>query len=191
MLVQIGFAHNQILKGDESMKKLLFFAVILLGVSALAVAQDVPRAEVFGGYTYLRCDTDDADLACNQHGWNASAAFNGNKWLGAVADFSGHYGKIEDEDINLHSFLFGPKVTFRSEKVTPFLQALFGTSRIGAGDESDWEFAMTFGGGLDINVNEQIAVRPAQVEYFTTKMGSDFLDHFRYSAGIVFKIGKQ
>jgi len=173
------------------MKKLLLFAVILLGVSALAVAQDVPRAEVFGGYTYLRCDTDDVNSACNLHGWNASAAFNGNKWLGAVADFSGHYGKVVDTDLNVYSFLFGPKVTFRTAKATPFIQALFGTSRIGLDDSSEWQFAMTFGGGLDINVNDKIAVRPAQVEYFTTKNGSDFADHFRYSAGIVFKIGKQ
>ena len=39
------------------MKKLVLVAVLLLGFSIVAVAQDYPKVEVFGGYSYFRMDT--------------------------------------------------------------------------------------------------------------------------------------
>jgi hypothetical protein len=76
--------------------------------------QDAPKAEVFGGYSYLHIDTEGVtgstlDTACNSllgagtcppgsfgvqpsaNGWNASAQFNATRFLGIKADFSGHY----------------------------------------------------------------------------------------------------
>jgi opacity protein-like surface antigen len=78
-------------------------------------AQHTPRAEVFGGYSNLRIDTQGlsgatlanacnvifGDGTCppgsvgvnsNFHGWNAAIQMNPNRWLGFKADFSGHYG---------------------------------------------------------------------------------------------------
>ena len=52
---------------------------------------------------------------------------------------------------------------------------------------------MALGGGVDINMTETIAIRPAQVEYFGIKEGrtGDYANSFRYSAGIVFKFGSR
>jgi opacity protein-like surface antigen len=141
----------------------------------------------------------------NLNGWNASVAINGTKWLGFLADFGGYYGNQgspeENADVKLYSIMFGPKASIRIGAVTPFVQALFGYARVTADMEMDDvteqvfrenDFAMSFGGGVDINLNDRIAIRPAQLEYFTIKAGStgDFADHFRFSTGVVFKLGK-
>ena len=81
----------------------------------LASAQDFPKAEVFGGYSYLHLDTHGTTTAsltqeCNVltggacpatfkirpgfNGWEAAGQFNLNSWLGVKADFAGHYGNI-------------------------------------------------------------------------------------------------
>jgi opacity protein-like surface antigen len=178
------------------MKKLVLVAVFLFGFAVVSVAQDVPVVEVYGGYSYFRCDTQGDDIGCNLNGWDGSISFNANKHAGVVADFGGYYGKAGDYGVNVHSVMFGPKVTFRSPKVTPFVQALFGLGHIQAKDgpvvvEKENDFAIALGGGVDVNINSRIAVRPAQLEYFTVKSGGDFLKNFRYSGGIVFKLGSR
>lgn len=187
------------------MKKLVLITMFLLGFSAMAVAQDVPIAEVFGGYSYVRVkalsdwNTDDM----NTNGWDASITINGNNWIGFVADFSGNYGTLMYKDVNgwadvsIHSIMFGPKITIYRGKISPFVHGLFGYARLKskeAGDEyTENDFAMALGGGVDVNLSKMISVRPVQVDYFGVKDGfsGDFIKNFRYSAGIVLKLGSR
>lgn len=186
------------------MKKLVLAAVILLGFSAIATAQDAPAIEVFGGYSFVGVDTStafsDSDAPqLNLNGWNGSIAINGNRWAGFVADFGGAYGSVEDVDIRLHTIMFGPRITVRKGQITPYFQALFGYARLTAEDQvevseyTENDFAMAFGGGVDLNVSDSVSIRAAQLEYFTTKTGltGDFADHIRFSAGVVFKMGNR
>jgi opacity protein-like surface antigen len=184
------------------MKKLLLVAVLLLGFSLMAVAEDTPVAEVFGGYSYVRPDTQEDDVQLNMNGWNLSIAFPGNKYLGFVADFGGVYGKegsTADDEIKFRAYtaMFGPKVTLRLGKVTPFAQALFGYARLTGRSFQEVQvmrendFGYIFGGGIDVNLNDLVAIRPVQVEYLGIKSGGDILSNFRYSAGVVLKLGKR
>lgn len=189
------------------MKKLVLIAVFLLGMSIVAVAEDAPAIEIFGGYSFVRVDTStafsvpDDSFDLNMNGWRAAAAFNGNKWAGFVADFGGIYGSVDAEesaDVRVHSIMFGPRIAIRKGVFTPYVQALFGYARVTAdqGSENVFkenDFAMAYGGGLDLKVTDMISVRPFQIEYFTTKTGltGDFADHLRYSAGFVIKLGKR
>jgi opacity protein-like surface antigen len=179
------------------MKRVTLVAVCLLFISAIAVAADAPKAEVFGGYSYFRCDTGSSDVTCNLNGWNASVAFNAKKYLGIVANFGGSYGKIEDiVDTKIHSFLFGPQFSVRKDKVTPFAHALFGVAHVqqgitGLGTDSANEFAMALGGGLDINAGKKIAIRVAQADYVMSRKGGESFNNFSYSAGIVLKLGNR
>lgn len=90
--------------------------VLFASLTAFAFAQqDFPRAEVFGGYSYLHIDTQgitgsSLDAICNNllgagtcpagtfqvhngfNGWNAAAQVNADRWWGIKADLSGHYG---------------------------------------------------------------------------------------------------
>jgi opacity protein-like surface antigen len=82
---------------------------------SLALAQDYPRAEIFGGYSYLHIDTQGISSnslinECNIlaggtcpltfgvhpgfNGWTASGQYNLSRWLGVEANVSGTYGNI-------------------------------------------------------------------------------------------------
>ena len=181
------------------MKKLVLVAIFLLGFAAFATAGDAPAVEIFGGYSYVRVNPpSDAGVdSINLNGWNASLTFNGNKWLGFIADFGGYYGSPsfggESADVKAYSVMFGPKVSIRKGKITPFVQGLFGFTNLSVAGISENDFSMGFGGGVDINVADKVAIRPVQVEYFGIKEGTsgDFINNFRYSAGIVLKLGKR
>src|ERR1051326_6774159 len=84
-------------------------------VSLPAFAQDFPKAEVYGGYSYLHIDTQGETTSsitneCNIafggtcpvtfhihpgfNGWNLAAQGNMNRWFGVKAQVSGQYGNI-------------------------------------------------------------------------------------------------
>lgn len=182
------------------MKKLVLATVLLLGLSAMAMAQDVPLAEVFGGYSFTHCNINAGTTDCNFDGWNAAVDFNVNKNWGAVVDLSGYYGFQRNVgpyswfDSKTHNFLFGPRYTFRTKKVSPFIQAMIGIQHVNpeAAFMTQNNFAMAFGGGFDVSVTDRISIRPAQLDYFTSRIVSQgFSDNLRFSTGIVFKFGKR
>jgi opacity protein-like surface antigen len=195
------------------MKKLLVLlpgAVLLLPLS-LSAQEIYPKTEVFGGYSYLRTNVSDRfaptpggffpNQDFNLHGWNASVSGNLNSWLGLVGDISGHYDTSEAArdnlrvDSNVHLFLFGPRFSSRaSERITPFVHGLFGFGRGEFDPEGDdneidnTKFAMALGGGLDINLGDNVAIRAIQADYLMTRFGQDDNQHnARLGAGFVFR----
>jgi len=197
------------------MKKLVLIAVFLLGFSMMAMAADAPAVEIFGGYSFIRADTTaafdipDGTFNLNMNGWDASIAFNANKWAGFVVDIGGAAASpssisenlmedISNVDMRTLSFMVGPRFSVRKGKVTPFAQALFGYAHVVADFEGENvfrenDFAMAFGAGLDVNIGDWAAVRPVQVECLSIRSGEtgNFSKNFRYSTGIVVKIGKR
>ena len=195
------------------MKKPIALGFLILAFIMASMAQDKPRAEVFGGYSYLR--TSEGGLDLNFNGGSVSVSVNPNDWLGVVADFGGYHASPDvssfivglplsaDVGVNTFSYLFGPKVAMRSnEKVTPFFHALFGGARqtvnvnvagIGVSDTEN-AFAMALGGGLDVKASNSIAIRVVQAEYVRTQFtdGADNRQNsIRLSGGIVFRFGER
>lgn len=178
------------------MRKAIIAAALLLLLSSSAIAQEeTPKAELFGGYSYA---------GDNFHGWHASLAGNFNRWLGVSADFSGNYGESIDEDgfnerQRVHSYLFGPRVSVRAKKITIFGHALVGVSQLkteltGLGQSltfSDTSFGFAAGGGLDINLNDHLAIRAVQLDYLRTRFFEETQNKGRVSFGIVFRFGKK
>ncbi len=186
------------------MRKLIFILTLLCVCFSFALAQDdTPAAEVFGGYSYLRTasgyDTD-------SHGWNTSASFNLSDHVGIKADFGGHYYSETFTGIKAnnktHTFLFGVQGNLRStERVNPFVHALFGVahenSTISTGTAklafSNTGFAMAFGGGVDVKLNQNFSWRLFQADYLMTRFRDPFLtplkrrsvNNLRVSTGIV------
>lgn len=196
------------------MKKLVLVAVFLLGFSVMAMAQDTPAIEVFGGYSLVLIDTSTAlkqsgfeGMDLNLNGWNSSIAFNANKYLGFVAEFGGSYGTVGYEernqppyswaDISIYSLMIGPKFTLYRGAVAPFVQTLFGLAHIKASEAGDTytenDMGMALGGGVDVNLNDRVALRPVQLDYFATRGNTtgNFADHLRFSTGFVIKLGKR
>jgi len=188
--------------------------VFLLGFSVMTMAQDVPKIEVFGGYSLVLVDTSTAlaqsmfeGMDLNLNGWRGSVTVNGNKWLGFVADFGGAYGTVGEEhsnprsgewaDVSLYSVMIGPKLTLHRGAVAPFVQTLFGLGHIKGSwageDYTENDFAMALGGGVDVNLNNRVSIRPVQLDYFSTRAAvtGSFADHLTFSSGFVIKLGKR
>jgi opacity protein-like surface antigen len=143
-----------------------FCAMSLVFLALLpAMAQDVPKVEVFGGYSWA---------GGNFHGWNASVTGNVTKRLGVVGDFSG-------------------------QRVTPFVYALFGATRfqesaIIGGQKlsgSDTGFSSALGGGLDVKVNDRLAIRAFQIDYFRPNFFGEAHNRGRLAFGLVLRLGKK
>jgi opacity protein-like surface antigen len=164
------------------MMRILIRVSLFLLAAMPALAQDAPKADVFGGYSYSRFNpgtpAGGSGTGANLNGWNASITGNFNNWLGVTADFSGHYGSPSISGINVdtrtHYFLFGPRVSFRKhERVTPFGHALFGAAKLKGSaallTDRQTAFAMAFGGGVDVKVSDRAAIRLFQADYVVTR----------------------
>jgi hypothetical protein len=217
-VVRAAFSVHRINKEIE-MRKLLLLLAVFVFAAPLISAQDTPRVELFGGYSYFRLNPADNLIdGFNLNGWNASVAGNMNSWFGVVADFSGHYGTPQrfgvDLKINSHSFLFGPRFSYRkNDRFTPFAHVLLGANRIsgrvlGVSDQQTG-FAAAFGGGVDVRATERVAIRLFQADYVLTRLNGEELACFanpllppcplpkketqhnaRLSFGVVLRFGK-
>ncbi|MEP7341458.1 MAG: hypothetical protein ABI977_27250 [Acidobacteriota bacterium] len=174
--------------------------VLLLAFAAVgAVAQDHPKTELFGGYSFVRTEEESIDLtrlgapgvtakqsAGHLNGWNIAVTGNFKSWAGGVADFSGVYGSIDYNlsglgsvraHTNFHTFLFGPQFYFRGNNATVFVRGMIGAVKLdqsvtlyGQKSEADeTAFAAGFGGGLDVRLSERISLRAFQADFILTR----------------------
>ncbi len=162
------------------MRKIVWLCGVILLLSVPAMAQDEPRFDLFGGYSYVRVNLE-GDTHANLNGGSGAVAFYPSKHWGVVGDFGGYKlshattaGTGFDVDGSIFSYLFGPRIRFGGEKATPFVQALFGGAHAseftsgGSTSPSENAFAMTLGGGLDVKVSQHFSFR-GQAEYFLTR----------------------
>jgi opacity protein-like surface antigen len=191
-----------------AMRKFLMMAGLTVLFGAAAQAQDVPVAELYGGYQYARLNdlvpptlnnTDGIDA----QGFNFQGVYNVNRYLGVVADFGASFSNGGPNETNLFTYTFGPRVSLRNDsRVTPFAQVLFGgarasdvprqSGRIGSANG----YAMLLGGGLDVKVNEKFSIRPFQADFLLTRVDTvntqrENQTSLRLSFGVNFKLGKR
>ena len=165
----------------------LLTVTILFFLASLAVAQDFPKAEIFGGYQFSRQNSS------NLNGWNASLTGNFNHWFGVTSDFSGAYITNAGVGFRSYTFTFGPTVAARNhETFTPFAHALLGgfhqsADISGSSLRTTNGFAMIFGGGVDAKISSRLAVRLGQFDLMSFHASGASSNIFRYSGGIVFR----
>lgn len=166
------------------MRNLFILVALVLFVAAPTMAQETPKAELFGGYEYLRISGGK-----NCHGGGGNLAYNFKDWLGGVVDLGGcKVTGLPAGSANAFNYLFGPRVSYRSYgSLTPFGQILFGGEHLG-GTFSDNAFAMTVGGGADYKFTEHVSFR-GQAEYLYTHFGGSGQNNARIEAGIVYRWG--
>ena len=104
------------------------------------------------------------------------------------------------------TYLFGPQFNLPMSHKRLFGEALFGGANTGAYGNlfrtagvtglsaHNNGFAMAIGGGIDFRLSKNIALRPAQVDYFLTRyewkqIGINNQSNFRYQAGVVIAWG--
>ncbi len=138
--------------------------------------------EVFGGYSFGMFQGN-VDI----HGWNVASAHNFNRWFGITLDGAGYY--TQGVTTNAHTFLAGPQFSFRiSRLVTPFVRGLVGYAHIRGnllGVVSNASgLAYGGGGGVDLTLSDEVAVRVAQVDYIRIEVGTAS-EQLRGSVGII------
>src|SRR5260370_8083374 len=105
------------------MTKICVLLVLCLLLGAFSVAQEFPRVEVFGGYSYMHFKPEGATGLNLSYGWNSAMQFNVNRLIGFKADVSGHYGTpVPRVDFNSYSFLVGPLASNRFPEATVFVR---------------------------------------------------------------------
>jgi hypothetical protein len=186
----------------------LRFCVLSLPLSA--IAEEPSRFEFFGGYSLIHANiATNVPFASPSHenasGFNVSAAGYFNRWLGAVADFSGHFrnqpvsfndpfsGQRVTGNIGADVFplQFGPQVRFPGNRIRPFTRVMFGLFRIKTIAPNftalDNDFGFSVGGGVDVRATDHVGVRIGQADYIRSHLTpTDWQNNWRFSAGLVF-----
>ena len=168
----------------------MFFALL----PSLAMAQETaaPKAEIFGGYSYLRNNSN------GFKGFTGQGTVNFSRNFGVTAQVDGNFRNAADLSSfsilgispsateHLYDFLAGPTATARFGKNSVFAHALFGVAHsslnagiglpiiggLSTGVTSASGFAMAFGGGVDIGLTRHVALRAAQIDYLRTQFNT-------------------
>jgi hypothetical protein len=178
---------------------ILIFLFLMSGNSAMG--QDDPKVEIFGGYSYINIKPNFDQDRVSLNGWNSNIAVKLASYLTMEADLSGHYGNINGMNVNMHTFVLGPRFGRHGKRVNWYAHSLYGISRISGdgnvlapliGVPSDTGFAfIPGGGGLEINLNKKLAYRLFQFDLMFTNLGNGVGQlHPRVSAGLAFNISK-
>jgi len=159
-------------------------ALCMFATMAAAQEQPAPKWEIYGGYSFLYPGGDihgqlpgalqplSSQLESNPRGAGASVTYNLNNWFGLTLDTSTHWGSGETtlfkriDDTGFSNLSFGPKVTFRHEHFSPFLELLVGDQRLMPDAFHDVDkLGLMFGGGLDLNLNRHVALRLLRADF--------------------------
>jgi hypothetical protein len=136
-------------------------------------AQEFPKAEMYGGYSYVNIDTNGVTSRQSANGWEAAASGNFNKWLGVEADVAGYYktygvSGLGDVKATDYSYGAGPRINFRPL----FMHALIGgdhlTGSLNGVSESQDSLAGAFGGGVEWPISTHLSAR-GSVDYVFTR----------------------
>ncbi|HEU0184713.1 MAG TPA: outer membrane beta-barrel protein [Blastocatellia bacterium] len=193
--------------------------VLCLPLAALA-QEEAPKVEIAGGYSFVNGGGDtshgfnfsftgnvtkNVGIVGEFNRYTESETINvPNLSAFFIEDFPTlptlpNLGPVNIE-ASLSTFLFGPRLTLiRGKKVEPFVHGLLGVARssfdvsspgiTGGGDDNAFAFAL--GGGVDIKAHKNFAIRVAQLDYLGVRGGGARLNGFRYSAGVVIRLGNR
>ena len=181
---------------------------------AVANAQFVPSGNISIGYSYVRADLSTSRplspsfSTSNFNGWDGALELKFIPWIGGVADFGGNYGtplvtppceaipsppcRPFDARTRVHTYLFGPRVSFSISRFTPFAHVLLGAGHISASgtipgggnfSTSDTVFTTAAGAGIDYKLIKGLAWR-LQGDDLHTRFFNSAQNNFRFITGI-------
>jgi len=189
--------------------------LLLLMVGSAVAQEDYAKVETSPAFMYIRTPIGGQSFNCA--GGGGTFAYNVTSLVGLAADMGGC--KIFGNTLGLantvsgsqFTFLFGPRLTFRSSsKIQPFVEVNLGGDHLsiscenaavcGNASRGFTAFAMTAGGGLDLKLNKKFALRLVQAEYMYTRFGNECAlaicsqnnsqNSFRLKSGVVIGWGE-
>lgn len=177
------------------MKRAILFLSAILFLGAATQAQEVPRFEISGGFSFLDANLHGSGQSFHLSGGGGSATENVNRWFGGRLQIDAFGGTVSGTKVTAQTFTYGPVVTYRKfERVTPFADVQLGAIHASAGylgiSASAFRFALRAGGGADINLNPKTAIR-LQADYLMSRFLNLRQDNLQIATGLVFRFGKR
>ena len=174
------------------MKRVLILSAMMVLAASPLVAQGgpvgLPAFEVFGGASYYR---NGLSNGINFAGWQGGIDYNVHKNVGVVLDFGGQYKRVNGSNITRYEYMGGPRIKYRTKKVTAFVEGLVGGESARIPGSSRGGFAAGGGGGFDVNLGRLVAIRVVQVDSIHVHTQAGWMHDVRVGAGVVFKIPRQ
>ena len=190
-------------------------ALCTLAIVAAAQEPPAPKWELYGGYSFFDPGANvhgqlpgallplSSRLESNPRGAGASVTYNFNSWFGLTLDTSTDWGSGEVglpkriDDAAFANISFGPKITFRHHRLSPFVEALVGDHRLTPDAFYDVDkLGLLVGGGLDINLSRHVALRLIRADYVVSNyrfgppsVASTDIRGLRAQSGLVFMFG--
>jgi hypothetical protein len=186
--------------------------ILLFGTAAFA--QDSPKMEVSGDFSYMRFNPQNNNITglgdFSLNGGGGAFTYFLKDSIGIKAEFEGYASTTRNfpggfpVSGNLFTYNVGPVYKYRTEHFQPFVEAMFGGAHSNAyvnicnvtggciNSPSNNAFDFIIGGGLDIPLNKSIAIRAAEADYVLTRFGNSYTSgnnnqsNFRIQAGVVF-----
>jgi outer membrane protein OmpA-like peptidoglycan-associated protein len=162
----------------------MIVALCLFGTPAAAQDQPAPKWEIFGGYSFLYPNATvhgvlplgvlplSSNLESNPRGGGASVTYNFNRWAGITLDASKEWSAGEVgvakriDDAGFSNVSLGPKFTYRTEHLSPFVEVLLGEHHLSPDAFHDvTKLGFMVGAGLDLNLSRHFALRLIRADY--------------------------
>jgi len=185
--------------------RLIAVALVLLGASQNARAEETSRGSVAAGYSLVR--DSDAEVSFPL-GWFASGAAQVRAWLDVAGEVSGNYKSAQDSlggvsvttTLRAYTFVAGPRVVRRLARGSVFGEILVGgasqsaeVSVTGAPSSdtraTDTNLCYQPGGGVDIDVRGRLSVRAAGGVRFIHGSGTTTTE-LQIAAGLVYRFSR-
>jgi hypothetical protein len=122
------------MEGSILFMRISLLLALLCLLTIFVVAEEVPRAEVYLGYSYTRINPVEGVDSINSNGGLGAFQYNINMNLGIVGELGGStngnitaFGANFPGDQTQFSYLFGPRFTAnKTGKFSPFVHYLLG-----------------------------------------------------------------
>lgn len=201
------------------MKQFIWLLVVGFIPGSVACAQDSPKVEITGYYSYFRFYPENNGTLTSHYlnGGGADVSLFLMKMFGIKAEFGGYHGNqgtyagvssVASASANLFTYNIGPVIKLRTKLRTlqfePFGEALFGGAHSSfysnlcnayqgclVSNPSNNAVDIVMGGGLDIPLSRAIAFRPIQVDYVLTRFGTGFTAGSQNQSNFRYQIGVQ
>lgn len=173
------------------MKRLMWLLPVVLFCCAGAQAQETPAWELSGGYSNLWVHFNGESFRLN--GGYGTLTENVNSWFGGRAEFHAYRGPEAGLNVTAYTLTYGPVFTYRRwDRLVPFadlqLGAIHGSQGYLGISQDAFKFDVAGGGGVDLVLNRQVAVR-VQANYMLTRFLGLNQNNLQTSVGLVYRFG--